>query len=365
MKKNIYLCYATEDVKIAEQLCSYLEKKGMECFFRSRDIPSDEQDNMQFIGQAIDESGCIVVIVSDNLQNTKEQALINDHLDKCVVFLLDETSAGIKELGGLKCIKATRQPTKMFGHLLPELKKHLDNDSKDRSTIKIVLGTLSIFLITFFALYIFNRGGEDEYKLILPDYKDISQSEMLDKEVQAREAEYLQKELPFGGSSYGISSEEWDLCMRKMCSESGVPFNNEPQNGIELPGDTHIITLSTSKDLTLQLDPRFDDNGKLYTLRTKILRKKGLDQNLRPLLDEVLKEIIGVSDKYKNYEKYHVLKEGQLSEFYSLLKDNEIVTVRSESPYEVEVDYINIPDIPTELFEHEFLTLQFNHTNVR
>lgn len=365
MKEYVYIIYADADLKIAEQLCEFIEKKGVECFFRNRDIPSNEQENSSFLKSAIEDSACIVAVVSNHPQHAKELEIVKESPDKCIAFVLNTLESKDTTWAKTKKVNATRHPTKMFGHLLQDVKKFVEPTKNNRKSIAIVTGVTCLLLLAFFALFLKNGQDNNNGEMVFPDYQDISQKEFLEKHALCRQSAVIHKNLPFGGVKYGINEQEWDQSMKKMIEKEGLTLNNKNQNGLEVPQNSYIISVNTEKNLILTLTPVFDDNKSLYVLKINVKRKSGIDHSLRPMLDEVLTEIMGVSDDYSDYEKWHVLKEGNLSPFYSLVKDNEVVNIRQEGPYELEITYINVPGIPQDIYDHENLTYEFNKRNIR
>ena len=365
MKRSVYISYSEIDRKIAEQICSFLEKKDVECFLRHRVIPGNEQDNLMFAESAIDESCCIIIVKSKDWQKAKDVAVVKRCADKCIVFALDDTLENAPAFTPHKTINAANHPEKMFGHLLSDVKTFTGTTHKKHSIAITALAIGGFFIILILAFFLNKGNMENEEEQAYPEYEDISQKDFLEKELQARQSDVIQKDLPFGKAVYGINEQEWDQCMKLMTKETGKPLDNKNENDIEVPRNIHAVEVDTTKGLKITLEPFFNENGSLFVLHTTIERKTGLNQNLRPLLDEVLTEILGVNDKYADYKKWHVLEDGQLSSFYALMKDNEIVNVRSGSSYTVAVDYINVPCIPKETFEHEYLTFQFNQRNIR
>lgn len=90
MENSVYICYDDPDEKIAGQMCEFIEKKGIKCFYRHRDVPSDEQDNLMFEESSISDSNCVVAILSESFVKSNRLKFAKASVAKCVVFSIDD-----------------------------------------------------------------------------------------------------------------------------------------------------------------------------------------------------------------------------------------------------------------------------------
>lgn len=360
MERCVFVSYVDKDKDIAEQMCEFLEKKGVKCCYKHRDIPVDEHDNQMFESSFIESSSCIVIILSNSFVKSDKIKSLTSYADKCIIFTIDNVNLEECGLAAVTSVNAFKHPTKMFGHVLSEIKK-LIGDSKNKYSACAVISIISIIFLFMLALFAYERTVNEDEEKSFSEYKDISQNDFFEKYMQARQSQIIETELPFGKAEYGISLHEWERCIKRMLDEEDITLDEKRVNGIILPKHVRVFEMDTSKDLRLILNPLFDDSKGLYILIAKVERKAGLSQKPYSLLDEVLTDIIGVSNKYLYYDKYHVLEEGQIASFYSLIKNNELVNVREIDPSYVEIVYINAPCIPKDIFENDFIASQVNN----
>lgn len=364
MGRFIYICYSNSDEPIAREMCEYLEKKGLRCFFRHRDIPIDEQDNHMFEESSIDDSSCVVAIVSKGFIESERVKMINNNAEKCVIFAIEHIDMKKYGMEYVKRINAIKYPSRMFGHVLTEIKKYV-GDTKGKKHVKCVIGSvMGVLFLLGIAYYTFTTNKFVTEEQNYPEYKDLSQTDFMEKEMIASQSPVLETELPFGRAQYGISRQDWKQCMKKMMDKAGLAMGEESERGFILPGDRISMELNTSKNLSLVLEPAFNEKEELYALFTTIKRKEDMSKNIRPLLDEVLTEILGVSDKYSRYDKFRVLHEGGLTPFYCLIKNNELITIRTVDTNAIQIIYNNVPGTPKDIIEKDYLTFQFNKRNM-
>lgn len=364
MERCIYVIYADEDRDIAEQMCEFLERKKVKCYYKHRDIPAEEYDNQMFESSYIESSSCIVAIISNNFVKSDKIKSITYYADKCILFTIDNIILEECGLAAVTSVNAVKHPTKMFGHVLPEIKKLIGDSKKHKYSISAVVSIIGIIFIFALAFFTYDRTINPNEKNNFSEYKDISLNDFLEKNMLARQSPIIETELPFGKTKYGISFQEWQNCMKRMADDEGLTMEYKIEEGVVLPRDLSIVEINTSKNLRITLEPQFNEDGALYALITKVERIDGFSKNLRSLLDEVLTEIVGISDKYSNYEKYHVLKEGQIRPFYCLIKNNELINVRVTDAYNVEIYYINVPCMPKDQFDADYMAYQFHKRNI-
>lgn len=364
MENFVYICYDDPDEKVAGQMCEFIEKKGIKCFYRHRDVPSDEQNNLMFEESSISDSNCVVAILSESFVKSNRLKFAKASVAKCVVFSIDDLDLKAFGLTNAKKINAANHPKKQFGHILPEINNYIDVKKKIVFWKRMIIGVVAFLSVLILVSYLYTTGEVKAEEPSISGYIDISQTEFLEKNMSARQSSVIEKNLPFGKVQYGMSVQDWQHCMDRMLENEGVTNENKNGNIIMLPGDKQRMELDTSKDFRLTLEPAYNEKGKLYALYTRVERKSGTSRITRSLIDEVLTEIIGASDKYSGYAKYHILREGGLTPFYCLIKNNEKIIVRSIDTYNVEITYANVPAIPKDIFESDYLTFQFNKRNM-
>ncbi len=71
MSHDVFISYATDDLKIVEATCDFLEKNGIRCWYAKRDLPLGDSSNVEITSE-IDQSKVIVLIHTINSDNSEE-----------------------------------------------------------------------------------------------------------------------------------------------------------------------------------------------------------------------------------------------------------------------------------------------------
>ena len=363
MEKNVYLSYADCDEGIAEQMCDFLERKGIKCVFKRRDIPKDEHDNIMLESSFIDDSDCIIIILTHAWAKSGKFKSLKNYADKCIAFVVENVKLTEHELDVIKKVNAVKHTSKMFGHVLSEVYKFVGNPKKSNNIIGIACATIILLLFSL-VLYMSNMNESKNSEQSFPGYKEISPEDYFEKYKAARQAATTETYLPFGKAKYGISPHEWDMCMIKLTANAGAAFEEIRENGIRMPGEKRDYEFETSNKLHFVLKAEFDKDGALYSLAIDVSRKAEDSLPQRLLIEEVLTEILGNSNKYSDYDKYRVLQDG-LSLFYSLIKNNEQIIVRYIDESTVQIVFKNVPCIPEEVYQEDTLVYHFINKNIR
>lgn len=126
---DVFISYSTEDQKIAEGVCGYLERNGYRCFVAYRDIPRGIVWAAA-ITEAIDESVMMVVVFSKYFnispQTDREIELASENKMPILTYrIADDKMTGAKKyyLKNLHWIDAFPNPEKFFGQLLDSVRK--------------------------------------------------------------------------------------------------------------------------------------------------------------------------------------------------------------------------------------------------
>lgn len=137
MKYDVFISYSSEDQKISEGICGYLERFGYRCFVAYRDIPP----GIVWAGaitNAIDSSKMMVVVFSQTFnispQTDREIELASEAKLPILTYRITQDSmTGAKKyyLKNLNWIDAFPNPVDYFGKLLESIKKLLGVSEKN------------------------------------------------------------------------------------------------------------------------------------------------------------------------------------------------------------------------------------------
>ena len=121
---DVFISYSTEDQKVAEGICGYLERNGCRCFVAYRDIPRG-MVWAAAITEAIEESAMMVVVFSKYFNvsphTDREIALASKKKIPILTYrIADDEMTGVKEyyLTNLNWVDAFPNPENYFGQLL-------------------------------------------------------------------------------------------------------------------------------------------------------------------------------------------------------------------------------------------------------
>lgn len=128
---DVFISYSTNDKKVAEGVCGYLERFGIRCFVSFRDIP-EGADWADCLGNALPDSKTMVAIYSDYFnkseETTKEINIADQlHIPILPFRLADVPYEGAKmyRLAHRNWIDAFPNPENHFGALLEGIEKLL------------------------------------------------------------------------------------------------------------------------------------------------------------------------------------------------------------------------------------------------
>lgn len=126
---DVFISYSSDDQKIAEGICGYLERMGYRCFVAYRDIPRGVVWAAA-ITDAIDESAMMVVVFSNAFnispQTDREIELASENQMPILTYrIADDKMTGAKKyyLKNLNWIDAFPNPENYFGQLLESVAK--------------------------------------------------------------------------------------------------------------------------------------------------------------------------------------------------------------------------------------------------
>ncbi len=126
---DVFISYSSDDQKIAEGICGYLERMGYRCFVAYRDIPRGVVWAAA-ITDAIDESAMMVVVFSNAFnispQTDREIELASENQMPILTYrIADDKMTGAKKyyLKNLNWIDAFPNPENYFGQLLDSVAK--------------------------------------------------------------------------------------------------------------------------------------------------------------------------------------------------------------------------------------------------
>lgn len=137
---DVFISYSSDDQKIAEGICGYLERMGYRCFVAYRDIPRGVVWAAT-ITDAIDESAMMVVVFSNAFnispQTDREIELASENQMPILTYrIADDKMTGAKKyyLKNLNWIDAFPNPENYFGQLLDSVVKLIGERRKDEET---------------------------------------------------------------------------------------------------------------------------------------------------------------------------------------------------------------------------------------
>lgn len=178
-KFDVFISYSSNDQKIAEGICGYLERHNYRCFVAYRDIPRG-MPWAKFITEAIDSSKLMVVVFSKHFdisaQTDREIELASENGMPILTFrITDSLFTGAKKyyLKNLNCIDAFPNPVNCFGILLNSISKLIETEStrKNIAYSQSVLMERELFPIKKNEKW----GYIDEYcNIVIPcEWKDV------------------------------------------------------------------------------------------------------------------------------------------------------------------------------------------------
>lgn len=132
MKYDVFISYSSDDQKVVEGLCAYLEAQKIRCFVAYRDIhPSMVW--ARAIVEALDESRMMVVVFSENFNRSeqvdREIELASEEDKPILTFrITDDAFKGAKKyyLKNLNWIDAFPDPEAVFGSVAESVAKLLN-----------------------------------------------------------------------------------------------------------------------------------------------------------------------------------------------------------------------------------------------
>ena len=137
---DVFISYSSDDQKIAEGICGYLERMGYRCFVAYRDIPRGVVWAAA-ITDAIDDSAMMVVVFSNAFnvspQTDREIELASENKMPILTYrIADDKMTGAKKyyLKNLNWIDAFPNPENYFGQLLDSVVKLIGERRKEEET---------------------------------------------------------------------------------------------------------------------------------------------------------------------------------------------------------------------------------------
>ena len=124
MKYDVFISYSSDDQKVVEGLCAYLEQNKIRCFVAYRDIPRGVVWARAIV-DALDESRMMVVVFSEHFNNSvqvdREIELASEDKKPILTFRIsNDVFKGAKRfyLKNLNWIDAFPNPEAVFGQVL-------------------------------------------------------------------------------------------------------------------------------------------------------------------------------------------------------------------------------------------------------
>ena len=124
MKYDVFISYSSDDQKVVEGLCAYLEQQKIRCFVAYRDIPRGVVWARAIV-DALDESRMMVVVFSENFNNSdqvdREIELASEDKKPILTFRIsNDVFKGAKKyyLKNINWIDAFPNPEAVFGQVL-------------------------------------------------------------------------------------------------------------------------------------------------------------------------------------------------------------------------------------------------------
>ncbi len=140
MKYDVFISYSSDDQKVAEGVCGYLESQGIRCFVAYRDIPRGVVWAAAIV-DALDDSQMMVVIFSESFNKSKqvdrEIELASENEMPILPFRISNSAfSGAKKyyLKNLNWIDAFPDPRKEFGSLCDNVKRLITPQGGEVST---------------------------------------------------------------------------------------------------------------------------------------------------------------------------------------------------------------------------------------
>lgn len=132
MKYDVFISYSSDDQKVVEGLCAYLEAQKIRCFVAYRDIPRGVVWARAIV-EALDESRMMVVVFSANFNRSeqvdREIELASEDKKPILTFrITDDAFKGAKKyyLTNLNWIDAFPDPEAVFGSVAESVAKLLN-----------------------------------------------------------------------------------------------------------------------------------------------------------------------------------------------------------------------------------------------
>lgn len=147
MKYDVFISYSSDDQKVVEGLCAYLEERKIRCFVAYRDIPRGVVWAKAIV-EALDYSRMMVVVFSENFNKSdqvdREIEIASEDKKPILTFrIADEAFKGAKKyyLKNLNWIDAFPHPETLFGSVAENVAKLLDIDLGISKPIQQVVQT--------------------------------------------------------------------------------------------------------------------------------------------------------------------------------------------------------------------------------
>lgn len=147
MKYDVFISYSSDDQKVVEGLCAYLEERKIRCFVAYRDIPRGVVWAKAIV-EALDYSRMVVVVFSENFNKSdqvdREIEIASEDKKPILTFrIADEAFKGAKKyyLKNLNWIDAFPHPETLFGSVAENVAKLLDIDLGISKPIQQVVQT--------------------------------------------------------------------------------------------------------------------------------------------------------------------------------------------------------------------------------
>lgn len=143
MKYDVFISYSSDDQKVVEGLCAYLEAQKIRCFVAYRDIPRGVVWARAIV-EALDESRMMVVVFSENFNRSeqvdREIELASEEDKPILTFrITDDAFKGAKKyyLKNLNWIDAFPDPEAVFGSVAESVAKLLNMPHSTATTAAV------------------------------------------------------------------------------------------------------------------------------------------------------------------------------------------------------------------------------------
>ena len=145
---DVFISYSTDDQKVVEGICAYLEQHHIRCFVAYRDIPAGVVWAKAIV-DGLDNSRMMLVVFSGSFNSSEQvdreiELASEDHKPILTFRITDDAFRGAKKyyLKNINWIDAFPNPERSFGPLLNNICRLLDiNPQKQTGAVETTVST--------------------------------------------------------------------------------------------------------------------------------------------------------------------------------------------------------------------------------